>query len=364
MLAGLSQVAAAPGAAGPQQTGRGAVGSAAADLFLDGLQGDSIRLLRPSAATGRLAVVVFWSRRNRPSAVELERLVRLWPKWSRHGVGVVAVCVEGPRIDAAELQLVRDWVEERSLPFPVAIDRGLAAFHAYGVVALPTTVVVDESGTVVFRMPGYPVAGAELFVDAVETRVLEASPALRASRAPVPSGRARALRRMSLGLHLARNGESELSEYTLRAAVEDDPDLLDARLALAALYEGAARVEEARRVLAEAAASFPDDSRLLLARAELEQRRGRRDVAGELASRALEQNPSLDSALVLLARLRREEAGPEAALELLLRAADMNPLGVRARIDLGEVYESLGDKRVAIRWYEEAYGLLDPTWAP
>jgi len=358
--AGVAGPAPAPGD-GPDLE-RGAVGSTAAELVLEGPHGESIRFPRRFVADERLTVVVFWATWNRPSSLQLQRFSELWPKWSGNGVRVVAVNVESSHPGESQVQSVREFVETRRLPFPVAIDSGLRAFHAFGVIALPTTVVVDSTGTIVYRLPGYPVAGSELLIDAVETRVIEASPASQRIKPLRTHEQSRAVRHVRLARLLREKGQLELAEYALSQAVGDDPSLLDARLALAELYETLERVGDAERVLDEAEAVFPEDSRLLLARAELELRLGRFEASRALAEKALELDPGLAAALVLLGRALQEAGDPQAALARLRQAAELNPLDVQARIELGRVHEALGDEQRAFLRYEQAYALLDPDW--
>ena len=73
-----------------------------------------------------------------------------------------------------ELAGLRAHLAENPLPFPVAVDRGLLAFHAYGVKALPTTIVVESDGSIVHRLPGWPPEGSELLIAEVERRFIDA----------------------------------------------------------------------------------------------------------------------------------------------------------------------------------------------
>ncbi len=344
------------------QRERGSVGSAAREHVLAGPYGATMLFPDRSVADTQLTVVVFWATWSGPSARELERLATLWPKWSKHGVRVVAVNVESSRITEQELRVIREWVEAKQLPFPVLLDRGLAAFHEYGVIAVPTTVVVDTAGAIIFRLPGYPIAGAEQLIEVVEKRVIEASKTARESFSPGTPEHRRAVRHTRLARLLVQRGELQLAEYTLNRAIKEDPRLLDARLALAQLYETQLRPLEAEEVIRDAQRTFPEDSRLLLAHAELNLRRAEHEQAEAFARRALARNQSLNGARLVLARIHLAEGHPRAALEPLFEAVKINPLDARVCQELGVAHEALGEKAGALEWYEKTYSLLDTAW--
>jgi cytochrome c biogenesis protein CcmG, thiol:disulfide interchange protein DsbE len=360
-LAGLALFSLAAVPVG-QDGQRGAVGSSAREFVLEGVSGESLRFPDLGAEDGALTVVTFWATWNEPGQEQLRRLAELWPKWSTHGVSVVAVNVEAHRIGAQEMETVRAWLEEEQLPFPVVIDQGLRAFHAYGVAAVPTTVVIDAAGTIVFRMPGYPVAGAERLIKCVEGAVIDSAVQGVGGDLAGTSGHRRAVRYARLSRQLTLKGELEMAEFTLRKAAELDPGLLGVRIDLAVLLERTQRREDAGRVLLEAASTFPEDSSLQLARAEFELRGGDLERAETLARAARELNPSLSGALLVLARVRRAADDSGGALEFLDLAAQANPLDARVHIELGQVHETLGDPVRAIESYEQAYFLLEPSW--
>jgi len=344
------------------QDQHGTVGSVGEAFTLLGPAGESVSFPDRTSSDLRLTVLVFWATWNDYSERELKRLAELSPRWSTNGVRVVAVNVESSRSGEKELEIVREWLASRELPFPVAIDPNLDAFHAYGVVALPTTIVMDSDGTVVFRLPGYPLAGAERLIDAVQTRVIEETSAEADPTAPVSQESKRAVRHLRLGALLALRGEFDLAEYTFKQSIAEDPRLLDARLSLAALFEQASRPKDERRVLDEAAKDFAEHERFLLASAGAYFRSGDGEQAEFLARTALELNPSFGPALVLLGKLRSAAGDLTGAGELLLEAARINPLDKSALLALAAHHEQLGDKEAAYEWYKKTYQLLDPSW--
>ncbi|MFQ5504530.1 MAG: redoxin domain-containing protein [Planctomycetota bacterium] len=329
-------------------------------FVLPGVSGETVRLPPRLSGNKRLSVIVFWATWNRFCALELERLAKLWPKWSGSGVSIVAVNVEASRIGAGELATIESWLARRQLPFPVALDRGLLAFRAYGVVAVPTTVVVDADRRIVMRLAGFPIAGAERLIRLVEQRLIEEKAAKQTSRAVSLTHRM-AVRHLRLARLLRRKSETDLAEYTLKKAIEEDPSLLEARTELVHLYHALGKEDRASRILAEAAAEFPESSALLLERAEAEFRRGSHQVAEAMAQKAFRRNPALAPGLTLIGRIRLASKDLGAALRAFRQAAGLNPLDPEPLLQAGAVLEAQGQKEEALACYEQAYDLLNTT---
>jgi len=71
-------------------------------------------------------------------------------------------------IPEKELEKVRSLVKLNRIKFPVLIDRGFETFREYGVIALPSTVMVDRTGRIKFIYPSFPLAARKLFSGQIE----------------------------------------------------------------------------------------------------------------------------------------------------------------------------------------------------
>lgn len=352
-------------AIGPSQAGAQAepssdlVGTLARELSLRGLSGETIRFSSRDPIQNRLTVLVFWATWSRFCEHECTQLAKLWPQWSKRGVKIVAISVEASRIRDEQLQTIRKWLADRPLPFPVAVDDGLLAFRTYGVVAVPTTIVVDSKGNIVMRLAGFTDGGAERLVKLVEHRLVEEG---KASERPpleaVSLGHRQAIRYLRLARVLVEKEENEMAEYTLKRAIEQDAELIEARVELAQLYEAMKKPAVADAILTKAASRFPNDSSLLLARAKVMFRRASHARAEALAQRALGQNPSLAPALTLLGRIHLARNNQDKALAAFEAAAGRNPLDPRPLIQAARILELQGHKDRALEHYERAYELL------
>lgn len=93
---------------------------------------------------GRPALVSFWATWCDACSKELGALDRLGDRARSDGGVVIGVAVGEPRATAAE------FVSRHRVRFPQLVDEGFALTDALGQRRLPTTLVVDRHGRVVF----------------------------------------------------------------------------------------------------------------------------------------------------------------------------------------------------------------------
>lgn len=128
--------------------GRRAPGFAAeggGSLGLSGLDGRPLDL---AELAGRPVWIVFWATYCHACQEEEPDLRRAYAAHRSEGLVVLA-------IDAGEpVEDVRRYVEERSLPWRIALDPDLAAFDAYGAIGTPTHYFVDREGRIASRAFG------------------------------------------------------------------------------------------------------------------------------------------------------------------------------------------------------------------
>jgi peroxiredoxin len=119
-----------------------------ARISLDGIeveQLDGARVPFDSERKQRPALVALWATWCDRCATEFGALGRLAPKAVEQGAYVVAIS-EGEARDA-----VGAFVRARDLRYPQLVDGGFAVADAIGARNLPTTLVLDRHGVVVYR---------------------------------------------------------------------------------------------------------------------------------------------------------------------------------------------------------------------
>jgi len=121
-----------------------------------------------AATRGRVVVLDFWATWCGPCRVSIPRLDDLHARYGAQGLSVVGISTEDPEDVAA-------FVRQMSIHYGVASDHEGRTTRAYGVVSLPSVVVIDRRGVVRDLAVGYD-PGGDARLDAT-VRALLAEPA-------------------------------------------------------------------------------------------------------------------------------------------------------------------------------------------
>jgi len=107
------------------------------------------RPVRLADFRGRVVLLNFWATWCPPCRKELPALEEVARAFAAEGLTVLTVSVREPA------DTVRTFVQEVGLGLPVLLDDDGVVSDRYGVLAIPTTVVVDRRGRAVGRIIGY-----------------------------------------------------------------------------------------------------------------------------------------------------------------------------------------------------------------
>jgi hypothetical protein len=216
-------------------------------------------------------------------------------------------------------------------PPVVAHDATRAAFGAYGVVVMPTAVVVDPDGRVVYALAGYNHRFAETVVDAVDVglgrmTVAQFREALHPTAADGAGAAAvRATRMARLAARLARRGRAEEALAGYREALATDPACLEARLGLGRLRLRSGDREQALAEFEQALALDPDSIDAALGVAVVCARGAPPDLdrAESLALAVLEREPTAARAHYVLGLVHEGRGATTEAVASFRTAAEM-----------------------------------------
>jgi len=132
------------------QTGAGETleaqgGPPAPDFDLPNLEGGRVRL---ADYAGRTVLVEFWATWCGPCRLQAQILEELYKEVQGPSVEFLAISLGEPE------DIVRQFVEQRPFPYPVAIDTKEVLGEGLQIYALPTVMVVDRQGRITYLRPG------------------------------------------------------------------------------------------------------------------------------------------------------------------------------------------------------------------
>ena len=121
------------------QDGNLAVGDKAPNFVLTDMNGKKQQL---SDYKGKGVLLNFWGTWCQPCKQEMPAMNELYKEYQNRGVQILAVHVVNTTF------LVRQFIQQYHLSFPVLIDRNKDVQHAYNIAPLPTTILIGPDGRI------------------------------------------------------------------------------------------------------------------------------------------------------------------------------------------------------------------------
>ena len=332
------------------------IGSDAPPLVLTGLDNKSFNL-HQERQDSRLLVIVFWATWSENSMKELARLEELLKKYGSQGLKVAAVNVEKQKLSAAELEAVSNVKKQLGLTMPVLLDPGLQAFNRYGVVALPSTVVVGTDGRVLFRIAGYPLAGKEelfSFLEAAFIGEKEAPKVKATGYRPQP----RASRYYGMARTTGQRGHREREESYLLKAAELDPQFTLPLIRLGRIRLAQNDLLAAKDFFAKALAIEPANNIAKTEMGHVLLEQGDLSQAEALFRQVLESQPEYAPAYYYLGLVLGRQGKKDNALSNFAKAIELNPRDYKVYLFRGRLYKSWGMAKEAAVDLRRAVELL------
>jgi Tfp pilus assembly protein PilF/peroxiredoxin len=220
---------------------------------------------------GKILVLAFWKRSQDFSQKVLTDLERIYKAYRDRGVTVLAI-----NADKASESEIKGLGTTQNLSYPLASDTEFKAYGQFGVIVLPTTMILGPKG----RLAYYRSIYANDFYVQVRGKVRlllgEITPAQLERELNPRKIKVESQARKKANLHLAmarllmtENSLKHKAREELEKAVKADPTLREAHILLARLYLKDNEVSKAGDELEEAFKLGPgsEDDRLLQGRA-------------------------------------------------------------------------------------------------
>jgi peroxiredoxin len=136
------------------------VGDTAKDFTLPTLKGDKLTLTKSLGS--KATVVAFWAAWSPRSQPMLKDLQSFLAEHEKDGLKVMGVNVEHPVWDKGEEPKIIKAIEDSTAAYPMVIDKDFAIYNDYGVVVVPSIVLLDKDGKVVALTTGYSSTGKDI----------------------------------------------------------------------------------------------------------------------------------------------------------------------------------------------------------
>jgi tetratricopeptide (TPR) repeat protein len=328
------------------------VGMDAPDFSLKDMEGKTGNFA--SLRGEKLTIVIFWSTWDRKSAKALARMQQLYQKYRDQGLSVIAVNADGQTVSETTLAAVRETVEKLRLTFPVLIDHGLAAFHDIGIIALPTTVILDRERLIKYELSGYPLVGSEEMADFVVAAIEgKKQSAIAAKKGYQPNKNA--LRLFNMGKNTLKSGRmADTAETWFKKAIEADPRFVIPHLSLGKFYLRKGEVSLAQTQFKEALVKEPDNVIALCESAMIMFNEGKLNEGRALLDRALKTDEYYTPCYYYAGFAYGRQGKLDEALKMFDEAARINPADYNIHVYQGLVYEERKKMPEAAAAYRKA----------
>ena len=104
---------------------------------------------RSASLRGQVVIVRFWASWCSICRGEMDAVQRVHDSFKANGVTVVAISIDGTGMQAA-----RPVIEEGKFTFVAPVDQSMNVARAFGVRGVPSTFVIDRSGTILAQGSG------------------------------------------------------------------------------------------------------------------------------------------------------------------------------------------------------------------
>lgn len=343
---------------GKNATGKLYEGMPAPSFTLSDLNGKSKTLSHLSAGK-KLIAIVFWTMWNEQSSKELKRFQKSYEQYQSRGFQVIAINVEGLTISKKQLKKITSYCEKTGITFPVLIDQNLDTFNKYSIIAIPTTCLINDKETVVYKLPGYPIVGAEQLFSFIKEIMESEHEKVSLEHAKFRMPKEKALRYYQMAKVLQKNGDLPGAVESLRKSINIDPDFLAPYNRLGALLYEEGKQKEAIELFNKVLSRNPGDIAFLADYGNFLLQTGNAGKGLEMIRKVIKEDPNYSVGHYYLGIYLLKQGKKDGALREARMAVKLNPLDSNGHRLLGSIYESMGKKKKSLASYKKAARLLE-----
>jgi len=328
------------------------VGAEAPDFSLNDMEG---RALAFNDVKGeKITMIIFWSTWNKRSEKVLASAQKLYAEYKNKGLGVVAVNADSLQISPAEINKIKAVITKLGIEYPVLPDRGLSVFHEFGVIALPSTVIVNPDRTILYELSGFPIVGAEEMLDYTVAQLEGQEPGAVVQKKGYQPDK-KALRFYNMGknaLHSKRMAST--AEMWFTKAIAADPRFVQPHISLGRFYTAQDKLAEAREQFNTVLEKEPENVVALCELGMLLVGEDKFEDGRILMHKAIEAEEYYTPCFYYLGYTYGKEGKMDEASAMFMRAQEINPMDMNIYFYKGMMYEESGESGEAAKAYRKA----------
>ncbi len=264
----------------------------------------------------KIVIIVFWRSDQERSVQALIALQAIYAEFKDQGVEVLAISS-----DEGGLEPINKIKQSRQLTFIMLYDKEQKAYGDYGVIAIPTTLIIDKEGKLSHYYAGYrndfsrQIRGrVEVLLGKKTIEQLEAE--LHPVKKPeVSESEKKARRYLNTGNRLLEKGMTRSAMKQYQKAAQEESALFEPHLCLGDIYLAQKKVEEATVEFKQAIDLKPNSAEAHSGMGGVLLLQGQLDKAVEMLQIALKLNPKLAKAHYGLGKVYEEQKRIEDALK-------------------------------------------------
>lgn len=306
----------------------------------------------------KLTVLFFWSTWSKNSTKGLSRMEKLHRLYGDKGLSIVGINADGQSINGNTIAAIKEMTGTLKITFPMLMDQGLSAFRDIGVIALPTTVILDRERIIRYELSGYPLVGVEELADYITAAIEGNKPAMLAGRKRYQPDK-NALRLYNMGRNTLRTRRmADAAEGWFKKAIAADPRFVQPHLSLGKLYLQRGDIPAAKAQFEQSLAKEPDNVVALCEMGMIIAGEGKTEQGMALFEKTLKTDDAYTPCYYYRGYLLGRSGKQAEALKMFDAAMEINPNDQGFRIYKARMYEENGMPQQAAEEYRKALAAL------
>ena len=328
------------------------VGQKPLGFSLKDLNGKTIALSDYSDKT--VVVLLFWSTWSRKSKDALIRFNEYHQKYKDKGIQVIGINADNQHITDKDINEIKTLIEELGIAYPIVLDNELETFHSYGIIALPSTMVLSEN-KITYALPSLPLVGTEEMFDYLLVLAGE-PPRKKVKTKYIPKNNAIATVNLARKFAKKKN-MSQMAYQLFKKAIKKDPRYMPSYIELAVLYEANGKSKDAEAILREALSIEPENQIVLGELGFLLAKNDRTKEAIDILSKVV-QSELFPPAQYYFAYALGKDGQLENSLASFDKAVENNPFEYTIYMLRADIFESNNMLKEASADYKKVLELI------